>query len=172
MTPQHHAPRFAATVLPLLLLVIQIAASAQGQAPTEVRAQLEGTWELVEWHIDGEVLRPPQIGGRWSNRDGVVMATFHRTSGGSFQSVANYGSYQMDATTWSYRYHHAQSTMGPTPEEATVSVRTGAPGRSFDVTRSGEMLMLDRPNDHREYEGREFRLVRNGQLLRKWRKMP
>lgn len=158
--------------LPLLLLAVQTAASTRVQAPADLRTGLEGTWELVEWHLNGEVLRPPQIGGRWSNRDGVVMATFHRTSGGEYQSIANYGGYEMDATTWSYWYDHAQSTIGPTPEEAAVSVRTDQPARSFEITRRGDAILLDRPNDHREYEDGEFRLMRDGQLLRKWHRVP
>ena len=50
----------------------------------------EGTWELVEWHVDGEVLRPPQAGGRWLNHDGVVVATFHRETAGGFESFVGY----------------------------------------------------------------------------------
>ena len=34
--------------------------AGQAEAPAELRSLLEGTWELVEWHVDGEVLRPPQ----------------------------------------------------------------------------------------------------------------
>ena len=33
------------------------------------------------------------------------------------------------------------------------------------------MIFLDRPNDHREYDDREFRFMPNGQLLRKWQKV-
>jgi len=41
-------------------------ASAQGSAPADLRAAVEGTWQLEEWHVDGQVLRPPQADGRWS----------------------------------------------------------------------------------------------------------
>ena len=167
-----HGRVWATALIMTLVLATQHSGSAeQGQAPADVRALLEGTWELEEWHVDGEVLRPPQIGGHWSNHDGIVMATLHRTSGGSFQSASNYGTYQMDATTWSYRYDYAQSVSGPSAEEATVTVRTGQQPRSFEITRRGNAIMLDRPNDHREYEGRCFLFMPNGQLLRKWRKV-
>ena len=52
--------------------------SAQGPAPADLRAAVEGTWQLEEWHVDGQVLRPPQADGRWSNRDGVVLFMLHR----------------------------------------------------------------------------------------------
>ena len=64
--------------------------SGQAEAPAELRSLLEGTWELVEWHVDGEVLRPPEAGGRWSNHDGVVVATFHRETAGGFESFVGY----------------------------------------------------------------------------------
>ena len=54
------------------------------------------------------MLQPPQVGGRWSNHDGVVMATFYRRSDGSFQSFAGYGTYAMDETTWSYEYERVR----------------------------------------------------------------
>ena len=161
----------AVAVLTALVLSTQQSGTAQGQASADMRAQLEGTWDLVEWHVDGVVLRPPQIGGHWSNHDGVVIATFHRTSGGTFQSVANYGTYWMDASTWTYQYSHSQSASGASAEEATLSIRTDSTPRSFDVSRSGDMILLDRPDDHREYDDREFRYMPNDQLLRKWHKV-
>ena len=53
-------------------------ATAQTTAPAELRAVLEGTWELEEWHAEGEIMRPPQMTGRWMVHDGVVMAIRHR----------------------------------------------------------------------------------------------
>ncbi len=144
---------------------------AQAPASPEVRATLEGTWELVEWHHEGEVLRPPEIGGIWSNHDGVVLVNLHRFADGSFQQTASYGTYQMDATTWSYRYDRRLSATGISPEDATVTVTTGLEERSFTITRDGDTVFLDRPHDHREYDGRYFRFMPEGQILRVWRKV-
>ena len=40
--------------------------AAQSPAPADLRAALEGTWQLEEWHVEGQVLKPPQADGRWS----------------------------------------------------------------------------------------------------------
>lgn len=156
----------------LLLLGLQpIARATQGEAPPELRALLEGTWELEEWHHDGQILRPPQVGGRWLNHDGVVTANFHRQSGGSFESFAGYGTYEITATTWAYTYLRTQTASGSSPEDAAVTVRTGAPARSFTLTRQGATVVLEAPNDHREYDAETFIYAPNGQVLRKYRKV-
>lgn len=37
-----------------------------GMPPAEVRAVIEGTWELTEWHVGDVVVRPPEIAGWWT----------------------------------------------------------------------------------------------------------
>ena len=118
--------RFAAIVIGSVCFLAQSTAMAQeAEAPAELRSLLEGTWELVEWHVDGEVLRPPQAGGRWSNHDGVVVATFHRDSAAGFESFVGYGTYEIDASSWSYTYERVQTASGPSSGEAAVAVRSG-----------------------------------------------
>src|SRR5262245_47797012 len=75
---------------------------AQDKPSAAVMELLEGTWELDEWHVDGKVLKPPIAVGRLSHRDGVVMNIMHRTDTG--ESVAAYGVYKVNASTWSYGY--------------------------------------------------------------------
>ena len=114
--------------------------------PRELRSLLEGTWELVEWHVDGEVLRPPQAGGRWLNHDGVVVATFHRETAAGFESFVGYGTYEMDASNWSYTYERIQTASGPSSGEAdghgAVGGRATAvhdcPRRGHDCSRGHE----------------------------------
>lgn len=169
-----HQKRWGRRVVATLAVALLLTATGdagQGEAPADVRASLEGTWELEEWHHDGRVLRPPQVGGRWSNHDGIVMANFHRVSGRSFESFAGYGTYEMDATTWSYAYERAQTASGPSPDEARVSVRTGLEMGTFKMTREGGKIILEAPNDRREYDGGAFLYMPNGQLLRKYRKV-
>jgi hypothetical protein len=155
----------------VFLVLFQATSHAEDLLLAELRSRLEGTWQLVEWHVDGEVLHPPQVGGRWSNHDGVVMFTAFRNTGNEYESLAGYGSYEIDVTTWSYSYEGMQITNGANPEDAKVVLGNAFPLRSFEVTRRGDAVLLDRPDDHREYEGDEFRLLRNGTLLRKWRRI-
>ena len=119
----------------------------QAEAPAELRSLLEGTWELVEWHVDGEVLRPPQAGGRWLNHDGVVVATFHRDTTGGFESFVGYGTYEMDASHWSYTYERVETASGPSAGEAAVAVRSGGEPRRFTIARDGDAIVLEGTND-------------------------
>ena len=145
-------------------------AVAQGEAPADLKTTFEGTWELVEWHVDGRVLRPPEIGGRWSNNHGVVVANFHRQSDDAFESFVGYGTYDFDSTNWSYTYERTQVASGRSVEEATVAVRAGAP-RRFKITRNGTKVILEGTNDRREYIDGFFLYMPNGRLLRKYKKV-
>ena len=147
------------------------AISAQSPAPADLRAALEGTWQLEEWHVDGKVLRPPQADGRWSNRDGVVLFMLHRAD--SAQSNMGYGVYTMTADTWGYRYLRQQNTTGPVGGPVQINVTQPPPEmRWFKVTRAGGKVVLDGANeDRREYEGPFFTLIQKGKIVRKWRRV-
>lgn len=156
----------------LFAVAVQTGNSArQAEAPAELRERLEGTWVLEEWHHEGRVLTPPAVGGRWSNQDGVVMATFYRQSDGSYQSFAGYGRYEMTADTWGYAYDRVQTAQGTTPEDAALTVREGGAMRSFSVTREGDTVVLLAPNDRREYDERFFTFMPEGSVVRKYRKV-
>ena len=96
-------------------------------------------------------LRPTLMSGD-SNNDGVVMATFYRQSGGSFQSFAGYGTYEITAETWGYAYERVQTTQGTSPEDAVVSARLGGAMRTFDLSREGDTVVLTAGDDRREYD--------------------
>jgi hypothetical protein len=164
--------RLAFAVAASITLLAQPAAqSNQQSAPADLRAMLEGTWQLDEWHIDGQVLRPPQVDGRWSNHDGVVLVIFGRRDTG--QTTAGYGVYRITADTWSYGYTRMQRSIAPAGGQATVTVTEpdGAP-RSFRIVRApGKVILEGAGGDRREYDGTFFTLTQNGQIVRKWRKI-
>ena len=108
---------------------------------------------------------------RRSNNHGIVMASFHRVSGGSFSSFAGYGEHEMDASRWSYGYERRQTASGPSPDEARVTVRNGLEMRIFKMRREGGTIILEAPNDRLKYDGGAFLYMPNGQLLRKYRKV-
>ena len=101
-----------------LLVTVAIGAGTlraqDGMPPADVRAVIEGTWELTEWHVGDVVVRPPEMEGRWTVYDGVVMAIRHRTTPDDYHSTAGYGEYR-----WA-------RTPGPT---ATNARKTGAARR-------------------------------------------
>ncbi len=146
------------------------ARSTQSPAPSDLRAALEGTWQLEEWHVGGQVLRPPQADGRWSNRDGVVLFTLHRT--GTAESNMGWGVYEMTADTWGYRYAHMQTTSGPIGGPFKINVTQPAEMRWFKIRREqGKVVLEGAGDDRREYEGPFFTLMQKGQIIRKWRRV-
>jgi hypothetical protein len=164
----------AAVALWILFAAGTPARSAQGgaPAPADLRAALEGTWQLEEWHVGGQVLRPPQADGRWSNRDGVALFTLHRT--GTADSNMGWGVYEMTADTWGYRYIHSQTTSGPAGGPFKVNVtKPGPEMRWFKIVREpGKVVLLGAGDDRREYEGPFFTFMQKGQTIRKWRRVP
>ena len=118
----------------------------EGRPPTHVRAVIEGTWRLVEWHSGGEVLRSPDMEGLWMVYDGHVMATRHRTKPAgpnAFESTAGYGSYRWGPTTWTYGYERSEDLRGASAPDAELSVTHELPDmRSYDLTFEGDHLVL------------------------------
>ncbi len=71
---------------------------------TEIRAKVEGTYELIEWD-DGEAkLTPPEVAARYIIRDGKVTWISHKQTGNKLMSNALYGDYRLDESTFAYGY--------------------------------------------------------------------
>jgi len=149
--------------------------AAQTTAPAELRAVLEGTWELEEWYAEGEIMRPPQMTGRWMVHDGVVMAIRHRDGPKSFESTAAYGEYRITSTEWIYGYARSEDTTGPSASDSKMRVRVTVPVPmlAWKVKRDGTKVILERENSIRwEFDGPVFNLFgADGQLIRKYRKL-
>jgi hypothetical protein len=172
---------FAARSVALVALFVHTLAgpaSAQNgssQAPADIRAILEGTWNLVEWHADGTIMRPPEMTGRWMVHDGVVMAIRHRDGPKSFESTAAWGEYRITATEWIYGYERSEDSAGPTAAESKMRVRVTkpVPMLAWTIRREGSKLFLERPKSIRwEFDGPWFTLyAADGSILRKYQKV-
>lgn len=118
----------------------------EGQPPVHIRAAIEGTWRLVEWHSADEIVRPPDMEGLWMVHDGHVMATRHRTRPAgpqAFESTAGYGVYRWGAMSWTYGYERSEDLRGPSAEDPELSITHELPGmRSYDITVEGDILVL------------------------------
>lgn len=174
---RHARAGLAAAVVTTLVVAMPPAdvVAQDGQPPPEVKAVIEGTWELVEWHVDGRILRPPEMDGRWMVHDGLVMATRHRDGPDGFESTAGYGPYRWGPTTWIYGYERSEDRRGPSPEEAPLRV-TQIPMRTFEITREGDHLILEDADQLLRWDydipGRTFLLMGRGrQPIRKYRKV-
>lgn len=146
-----------------------------GQPLSDVRRVIEGTWELVEWHVAGRVLRPPEMEGRWMVHDGVVMATRHRNGQDGHESTAGYGRYRWGPTTWTYGYERSEDRRGPSVDEAPLRV-TAIPDRVFEITRNGDHLILEDAAQTLRWDyditNNTFLLMGRGQqIIRKYRRV-
>ncbi len=160
----------------MVFLTAGFADAQDGQPPPDVRSVIEGTWELVEWHVGDQVLRSPQMEGRWMVHDGLVMATRHRVGPTDFESTAGYGAYRWGPTSWTYGYERSEDLRGPSPENVDLRVTGSNPiqMRTFEITRDGHMIVLVGDVLRWEYDvpARTFVLKRTtGETIRKYRKV-
>ena len=147
-----------------------------GMPPADVRDVIEGTWELIEWHVGDVVVRPPEMEGRWMVYDGVVMAIRHRTGPDDYHSTAGYGEYVWGPDTWTYGYERQEDWRGPTAETAELSLSGSIPIRMREhrITREGDLLILESDALRWEYDvpGRTFLLLgADRQPIRRYRKL-
>ena len=165
-----------ATIATVMLAVPQAAHAQEGRPADEVHSVIEGTWELVEWHVGEQILRPPEMEGRWMVHDGLVMAIRHRNGPDDFESTAGYGEYRWGPTTWTYGYERSEDLHGPVPGDVDLRVSGSSPirMRTFQIQRDGDMLILDGETLRWEYDipNRTFLLKRaTGETIRKYRKV-
>ena len=118
-----------ATIATVMLAVPQAAHAQEGRPADEVHSVIEGTWELVEWHVGEQILRPPEMEGRWMVHDGLVMAIRHRNGPDDFESTAGYGEYRWGPTTWTYGYERSEDLHGPVPGDVDLRVSGSSPIR-------------------------------------------
>ena len=177
---RHMARPLAVLAVVGVMLAAAIGAGARraqdGMPPAEVRAVIEGTWELTEWHVGDVVVRPPEMEGLWMVHDGHVMAIRHRTGPDDYHSTAGYGEYRWGPDTWTYGYERQEDWRGPTSDSAELTLSGSMPiqMREHRITREGDMLILESDGLRWEYDipGRTFLLLgSSAQPIRRYRKV-
>src|SRR5262245_35955146 len=92
----HRGMQLASVLGPLLALIVPASpVRADNISKAQVQEIVDGTWTLAEWTIDGNHLRPPEVDGRFSIHDGIVMFFLERRSPGNEIFVSGYGSYDL-----------------------------------------------------------------------------
>ena len=92
----------------LAVLFLGAISNAAAEAPTPY--DMVGTWQLIEWVDNGDVIKPPKIGARFSLHDGIVMwIVYRKTDDGALYDSA-YGRYEVDEGGFRYGYEHAAGT--------------------------------------------------------------
>ncbi len=110
---------FAAMIsVALLVLPLACASVSKQRSLSEVKAEVEATWILEEWHMKGEVVLPPKVEGRFIVRDNSIVLILLNRAGESPWSYYGYGKYILDASTFSIGFDETsffkESTSGIT----------------------------------------------------------
>jgi len=144
------------------------------QSMKSSKAIMEGVYSLQEWHLGGEVVRPPRVDGRFLLLDGAVITIVHnRVQEAKQITFVAYGSYLLDATRFSYRYDDT-SAFVQTASAITVSRKLPWEGmRAFTLIREGNAVRLRSDNGLQEFlfspDGLTY--SENGKVQRVWRRV-
>lgn len=138
----------------------------------KARSLLEGTFELDEWHVGGKALRPPDVEGRFSIHDGVILFMTTRKDGGTIESTHGWGHYRIERTGWTYGYHHLEAVQGPAAGPFTRTVRPPSSSLLKLHWEGPKLIVEGQGSDHREYTRDSFisNLSPAGDF-RKWRRI-
>ena len=164
--------RLAPLLLSLMLFTFAIGrVEAQQLTPTQVEARIVGTYELIEWRVDGQVLKPPAANGRLVFHSGQIIAMFRREQNGSAYDFAGHGTYLVDEKMWSYGFDYRLEVTG-TAARNTVA-HTTREQIPFTYSLEGTNLILDYRNGERRFVFGldELTYIEMGQVLRRWNRI-
>lgn len=135
---------------------------------------IEGVYELAEWHIDGEIVTPPRIDGRFVLRDGAAITILTNSADPQNpSSAAFFGSYRLSADGFAYGYASARLLMQG-PEGLIVVDQLPWEGmRDFDVEHRDGQVALSNARHAAEFvfDAQGFAYLEKGVLQRRWRRL-
>lgn len=148
--------RIHPALMPVLMLGLAPLSTAQTHAPEsnrtptahEVQSLVEGTWELTEWQVGDETLRPPQASGLWSLHDGRVLFSVRRSNTDRAVSMLGSGTYAVDGDGFRYGYDRLTTVTEITGSPAIVSSSDIAMG-GFGARREPGAVVLEREDGSR-----------------------
>ena len=172
-THQRAASRLSTMILiTLLMLPLACASIGQKRRLNEVKAKVEATWILEEWHMKGEVVRPPKVDGRFIVHDNACVVILLNRAVEEPWSYYTYGKYTLDASTFSMQFDETsffkESTSG-----ITVSRKLTFDGKmkSFAISKENNKLEM-RADDGTEatVDGDTLIYGSKGKITRIWRR--
>ena len=135
---------FSALILvALLILPLACASIGQKRRLNEVKAKVEATWILEEWHMKGEVVRPPKVEGRFIVHDNACVVILLNRAGEATSSYYTYGKYTLDASTFSMQFDET-SFFKESSSGITVSRKLTFDGKmkSFAISTENNKLQM------------------------------
>src|SRR5271156_4647542 len=97
--------RLSGTMSALVAMVLVAASSSAADIQTNIHGLIFGVYELEEWHVDGAVLRPPQVQGRFILLNGTITTILHSRVPSERQMTSVFvGKYVLENARFSYGY--------------------------------------------------------------------
>ena len=164
---------FSALILvALLILPLACASIGQKRRLNEVKSKVEATWILEEWHMKGEVVRPPKVEGRFIVHDNACVVILLNRAGEATSSYYTYGKYTLDASTFSMQFDET-SFFKESSSGITVSRKLTFDGKmkSFAISTENNKLQM-RADDGLEITADGDTLIygSKGKITRIWRR--
>jgi hypothetical protein len=172
-THQHSTTFFSAmTLIVLLILPLACASTGQKRRLDEVKSKVEAVWILEEWHMKGEVVRPPKVDGRFIARDNTCVTILLNRAVEEPWSYYTYGNYTWDASTFSMQFIET-SFFKESASGITVSRKLTFDGKkkSFVISTENNKLEM-RADDGTEIiiDGDTLIFGKKGKITRIWRR--
>jgi hypothetical protein len=170
---QHVTNLLSAMILvALLMMPLSCAKISKQPSLKEVKAKIEGTWILEEWHIKGQVVSPPKVEARFILHDNALELLMLNRAGEKPWYWYGYGKYTLDASTFSMGFDEAaffiESTSG-----ITVSHKLPWEGmKSFGIGKENNRLHMGPSDDNYEIiaDGNTLIYKKDGKILRTYRR--
>jgi hypothetical protein len=164
------APALACAALAALL---PQRAGAGELTSAEIVRRASGVYALSEWHVDGRVLQPPAVEGRFTLLDGTITTILRDHSHTDGERTSVYlGHFVIDGTRFSYRYDDVSQFSESAARPAASHQPLWEGLRAFQASLDSDALRL------RAASGQEFAFtdggltyLENGAVVRRWRRL-
>lgn len=162
----------ALIMIALLMLPLSCATISKKPTPKEVKAKVEGTWILEEWHIKGQVVTPPKVEARFIVHDNAIELLMLNRAVKKPWWWYGYGKYTLDASAFSMAFDKAaffvESTSG-----ITASHKLPWEGmKPFRISMENNQLRMGPSDDNREFivDGNTLIYKEGGKIARIYRR--
>lgn len=174
VTPYQRTTSFFSAITLVVLLILPLACASTGQKRrlNEVKSKVEAVWILEEWHMKGEVVRPPKVDGRFIAHDNVCVTILLNRAVEEPWSYYTYGNYTLDASTFSMQFIET-SFFKESASGITVSRKLTFDGKlkSFAIgTETNKLEMLADDGTEIIIDGDTLIFGKNGKITRIWRR--
>ncbi len=173
MPPTITAASTAARALLCATLAAPLGAGADELRSAEIARRASGVYALAEWRIDGKLLRPPVVDGRFTLLDGTITTVLRdRSHADGARTSVFLGHFVIEGLSFRYGYDDV-SQFSESPAGPSASHRPLWEGlREFAASRDAGALKLSAASGQQfVFTDDGLVYLENGAVLRRWRRV-